>query len=480
MDEELAEVVDQVLAVSRDTGQRPAVQQPGLTGESALRGTHLHRRSSELTTLAATVGMDQVTLGHLTLYMQAHGAVHTAMPRARRRAASLRPAASGHTPRQLMPVNTRHVNAPPEDVFEVLLDAVAYGSWVVGPSRVVSVDDSWPAIGSSFVHQHGRGALRIRDETTLVALEPGRSVLLEFNLRQLGVRGEVSIVLEPEEGGTRVVMEEAVSGGYIGKRWNSFLDRMLWARNIQALQRLKDLVEHRSDRPDSSPDALPTSRSALHVATGSVTALTFWTLSNLRRARAFHPVGSVHSATLEVSPEADAAGADFLRATGTYRARVRLSRAIGLPPALPDIFGLAVKVADRYGAGADQDLLLATSARGTLGRRLLVLRRDPVGAWYSSILTYRAGSTEFLFGAQRDEDAPDRIELFVATPSGPWRTFAALELGEAIDEATTFDPWNTGPDLIPSGLLNELRAPAYQGSRRGRFESCASPDELTA
>lgn len=378
-----------------------------------------------------------------------------------------------------MSVNERHVNAPPEDVFAVLLDAVAYADWVVGPNGVVSVDSSWPTIGSSFVHQHGRGPLRIRDETTVVALEPGRSVLLEFNVRQLGVRGEVSIVLEPDDGGTRVVMEETVSGGYIGKRWNSFLDRMLWARNVQALQRLKDLVEHRSDRPDSSPDALPTSRSPLHVATGSMTALTFWTLSNLRKARAFHPVGSVRSATLKVSPEADVPGADFLRAAGTYRARVRLSRAIGLPSGFPDIFGLAVKVADRYGAGADQDLLLATSARGTLGRRLLVLRRDPAGAWYSSVLAYRAGSTEFLFGAQRDEDVPDRIQLFVATPSGPWRTFAGLELEEAIDEPTTFDPWNTGPDLVPTGLLNELRAPAYQGSRGGRSDSGASPDELS-
>lgn len=376
-----------------------------------------------------------------------------------------------------MSTNTRHVNAPPEDVFDVLLDARTYGDWVVGPNRVVAVDNSWPTIGSSFVHQHGRGPLRIRDETTLVAVEPGRSVLLEVNLRQLGMRGQVSIVLEPEEGGTRVVMDETITGGYIGKRWNPFLDRMLWARNVQALQRLKDLVEHRSDRPDSSPDALPLSRSPLHVATGAVTALGFWTLSNLRKARAFHPVGSTRSATLDVSPPADAPDAEFLRAAGTYGARVRLSRAIGLPFALPDILGLAIKIPDRYGDGADQDLLLATSARGTLGRRLLVLRSDPAGAWYSSVLTYRAGSTEFLFGAQRDVEAPDRIQLLFATPSGPWRTFATLELREPIGEATAFDPWNTGPDLIPTGLLNELRAPAYQGSRRGRSESGASPDD---
>lgn len=381
-----------------------------------------------------------------------------------------------------MAVTTRHVNAPPQDVYDVLLDAEAYGNWVVGPNSVVSVDDSWPRVGSAFVHQHGRGPVRIRDETKVLALDPGRSVLLEFNIRQLGMSGEVSIVLEPDEGGTRVVMDEVVTDGYIGKRWNRFLDRMLWARNVQALQRLKDLVEHRSLRPDSSPDGPPTGRSPLHVATGSVTALTFWALSNVRKGRVFHPIGSVRSATLHIHPEdpagSDLPDADFVRDAGSYRARVRLSRAVGLPSVLPDIFGLAVKIDDRYGAGADQDLLLATSARGPLGRRLLVPHRDPSSAWYSSVLAYRAAGREILFGAQSDSGG-DRFTLSIATPSGAWRAFAELELGEEIDEPTSFDPWNTGPDLVPAGLLNELRAPAYQGSRRGRAESGAPPDEVS-
>jgi hypothetical protein len=34
-------------------------------------------------------------------------------------------------------------------------------------------------------------------------------------------------------------------------------------------------------------------------------------------------------------------------------------------------------------------------------------------------------------------------------------------------ETLRFDPWQSGGGIVPTGLLNRLRAPAYRGSRAG-------------
>lgn len=368
-----------------------------------------------------------------------------------------------------MSVNTRQVNAPPEDVFKVLADAVAYGRWVVGPRKVVSADASWPAVGSTFVHQHGRGPLAIRDETKVVAIS-ARSLELKFSIRQLGMHGRVGFVLEPVRGGTQVIMEEEVTGGYLGAIWNPVFDRLLWARNLQGLQRLKDLVEQRSTRADTSPQAPPSGRHPLAVAGGAATGLLFWSLSNLRRARIFHPVGAVHTAELVVSGD-DASGSAFLTEKGRYPALVRESRGIGLPDPFPDILGLAIKVPDRYGTGADQDLLLASAGGGVVGRRLLRLRRNSRRSWFSSIVCYEAGTAPVLIGARSESKADRLFGVYVAGPTEPWRQFATLRLATPTDIRVTFDPWHSGPDFVPTGLLNELRGPAYKGSRSGRTEA---------
>lgn len=370
-----------------------------------------------------------------------------------------------------MSLNKRHVNASPEEVFNVLTDALAFGYWVVGPSKVVAVDPQWPSVGSAFVHQHLRGPLRIRDETRVLEIDPPRRLRLEFNLRPLGMRGEVTFSLEPDERGTDLVFIETVTGGLVGKRWNPVLDRLLWARNVQGLQRLKDLCEETSDRRPSSPDAPPSNRSSLEVAGGTAAALAFWSIAKLRGARAFHPNGSTFNGEVEVSVADDAPHAELFTQAGTYPARIRVSRGIGLPRPLPDVLGFALKIPDRYGPGADQDLLLASSGPSKVARRLLRPRAEPTGAWYSSILPFRAGSTDLLIGAEHVASAPDTFLLRFAEPAGDWHRFATVRVGEPTGEPTSFDPWHTGPDLVPSGILNQLRASAYQGSRGGRTAS---------
>ena len=154
-----------------------------------------------------------------------------------------------------------------------------------------------------------------------------------------------------------------------------------------------------------------------------------------------------------------------------HEALVRLSRGLGLPRGLPDIFGLALRLPDAYGLGQHQDFLLASCGKGVAGRRLL---RPAFGArtgMYSSLLPYEVGGQRLLVGARPVLKSANAFDLLVASPRGPWRVAALLTLGTRLEAAVSrelrFDPWNCGGGLIPAGVVNRVRGAAYRGSRQG-------------
>ena len=65
---------------------------------------------------------------------------------------------------------------------------------------------------------------------------------------------------------------------------------------------------------------------------------------------------------------------------------------------------------------------------------------------------------------------PLRVDLQIAEPRGEWTHAASITLRRVLapEEAATvrFDPWTSAATFRPRGLLNRLRAPAYEGSRR--------------
>lgn len=218
-----------------------------------------------------------------------------------------------------------------------------------------------------------------------------------------------------------------------------------------------------------------------------LTAGAFRLASSLRGDRAFHPDGVAFTARWEPAGGPAGHGSRLLGPDGAETV-VRFSRGAGLPHALPDVLGVAVKILDAHGDASDQDLALASSLRGPFLRRLLVPQRDFAGAVFSSIAPYAvAGRRVVVLGDVVRSDAAGPVghvpfERLADAPAAPvdlrlrlspgdevlgWVRVGA-RLPEDLSRDLRFDPWNTGPDLEPVGWLNRLRQPTYAASQEGR------------
>ena len=124
-------------------------------------------------------------------------------------------------------------------MFEVLSDPRLYGNWVVGASTTRRVDGRWPEVGSVLHHSQ---MLLIHDTTTVRECEPGRRIVLEARARPLVV-ADVTVTLEPDGDGTRIVLEETVTGGLAGVLPGAVSDALIEFRNSEAVKRLKRLTE---------------------------------------------------------------------------------------------------------------------------------------------------------------------------------------------------------------------------------------------
>jgi len=169
---------------------------------------------------------------------------------------------------------------------------------------------------------------------------------------------------------------------------------------------------------------------------------------------------------------------------------VRFSRGVGLPEPLPDLLGIAARLDDAAGHGDPFDLLMTTTWSGAVGRHVLRPTRSFSSGWATTLLPYagRDGTVHFATrvlttGIDGLADVANRagpagsgepvdVELAWAAGAGPWQRFAAIELTGRLDpdeeRDLDLDPFHTSPDLVPAGLVNRLRRPAYVGSREGR------------
>src|SRR5690349_21810855 len=104
---------------------------------------------------------------------------------------------------------------------------------------------------------------------------------------------------------------------------------------------------------------------------GRIVGVPLGALARWRRGKPMHPRGAVFDGRLERGTGRTPFGVPWLDEPAEEQVVVRLSRGTGLPPALPDLLGLAVRMPD-----GPVDLLLTSAATGPLLRLLPRPRRD--------------------------------------------------------------------------------------------------------
>lgn len=203
---------------------------------------------------------------------------------------------------------------------------------------------------------------------------------------------------------------------------------------------------------------------------GTAAAAGFGSLARARHDRALHPEGVVWAATTRFVPTV--AGAPALSRAGEIDSLLRLSRAIGLPTALPDILGLALRLHDLHGPGRPQDLLLASSPAPPM-HAMLAPARSFERAWFTSLLPYRIGDRRSILVAHAA--SPARFALGTADPlhrriEPLAEVTVTRRLEPAPAQAWCFDPiLNAAPTFCQdAGVLDAVRAKAYRASRAER------------
>jgi hypothetical protein len=181
-----------------------------------------------------------------------------------------------------------------------------------------------------------------------------------------------------------------------------------------------------------------------------------------------HPKGVVRHARLLRRGVEPPTGVAFLDTVATDDVLVRESRSVGLPRALPDIQGLALRVPNPDGSYGDA--LFASNGFGWLTRFLLIPTRTTYGRPMTTLLPYDTAAGPVLLGVRAVDTG--RLELGFAVGDGRWRTVGEIELSDRVsDEEITFDPIrNPLPGLGQYAAVRRLREPAYTAARSSRDE----------
>jgi hypothetical protein len=206
----------------------------------------------------------------------------------------------------------------------------------------------------------------------------------------------------------------------------------------------------------------------------------------VRRPRPLHPHGVALAGTLTPVVGRAASGLAWLDGLeAALHVDARFSRGGGLPPALPDVLGLALRIPDADGATVD--VLLASTGLSPIGRFLLAPRYALSGSRLTTLMPYRGSAGPVLLGVLVDEDPPlpagaadlGRVlatrpvgmRLVHATPGGRWRVAARIELDARgpLDTATRADPVLAAPPGDTTyPWTRRLRVPGYRAARHGR------------
>jgi hypothetical protein len=154
------------------------------------------------------------------------------------------------------------MNVGADRVFAVLADGWTYSDWVVGTAHIRDVDADWPAPGAEIHHKAGPWPISVKDRTTCMECQPGRSLVLKVRMWPMGA-GVARIVLDPlGPAKTRVTLFEQFTEGPLLAARNKVNDVLLHYRNRESLRRLEDLAARRDHpAPVASGATTPTASS---------------------------------------------------------------------------------------------------------------------------------------------------------------------------------------------------------------------------
>jgi len=141
--------------------------------------------------------------------------------------------------------NEISIDAPPERVFEVLSEPTTFADWVPGTRQITDIDDAWPAEGASFRYVAGLPGLEIRDRTFVRRSLPPELLELKIQVGPLAP-ARALIELTGQGTGTRVTMLEEPAHPLMRLAIGPLGHALIRIRNIEALRRLKRLVEARA------------------------------------------------------------------------------------------------------------------------------------------------------------------------------------------------------------------------------------------
>jgi uncharacterized protein YndB with AHSA1/START domain len=144
--------------------------------------------------------------------------------------------------------NRRTMAVGRDAVWAALADGFTYSEWVVGTREIRDVDETFPAVGARLHYTVGRGPLRHRGHTSVLAAVPGERLELEIRAWPL-LTVRVEMLLNGRDGSTDVTMIEHPYRGPAARLHNPALDLMIRLRNVEALRRLES-VAARGQRAD--------------------------------------------------------------------------------------------------------------------------------------------------------------------------------------------------------------------------------------
>ena len=137
------------------------------------------------------------------------------------------------------------IRVPPAAVWATLSDGWLYAIWVVGTSKIRSVDADFPARGSRIHHAVGLWPLLLEDESQVLECLPEQRLTMQARGWPAG-EATTSVDLTAVGTGTRVRLFETPTKGPGAWVNNPLAEAVLARRLAEMLDRLTLLVEGRA------------------------------------------------------------------------------------------------------------------------------------------------------------------------------------------------------------------------------------------